>query len=44
MSDLEVKQTEVGLLNKNSCLAPALGIEKIHNCKDMIVVTLCCAA
>jgi hypothetical protein len=34
---------EAGLLNKSSCLAPALGVTKFIIVGDMILVTLCCA-
>ncbi len=34
---------EVSLLNKISCLAPALGVTKIKLVIDIILVTLCCA-
>jgi len=35
--------SEVGLLNKSSCLAPALGMTKFINVTNMILVKLCCA-
>jgi hypothetical protein len=35
---------EANSLNKSSCLAPALGVTKFINVRDMIWVTLCCAA
>jgi hypothetical protein len=34
---------EVGLLNKSSCLAPALCVTKFMIVRDMILVSLCCA-
>jgi hypothetical protein len=34
--------SEVGLLNKSSCLAPALGVTKFPFAKDMILFALCC--
>jgi hypothetical protein len=34
---------EAGLLNKGSCLAPALGVTKFVIVTDMIWVTLCYA-
>jgi hypothetical protein len=33
-----------GSLNKSSCLARTLGVTKFINMRDMILVTLCCAA
>ncbi len=41
-SDLDVQQTHLSLLNKSSCLAPALSVTKLTNVRDMILVTLCC--
>jgi len=38
------KHTVAGLLNKSSCLAPALGVTKLIIVLDMILVTLCCAS
>jgi hypothetical protein len=35
--------SEAGLLNKSSCLAPALGVTKFIITTDIILVTLCCA-
>jgi len=35
--------SEAGLLNKNSFLAPTLGIIKLVVVKGIILVTLCCA-
>ncbi len=35
--------SEAGLLNKSSYLAPALGVTKFKNVRDMIWVTLRCA-
>jgi hypothetical protein len=35
---------EAGLLNKSSCLAPALGGTKIPFANDMILGTFCCAS
>ena len=35
--------SEVGLLNKSSCLAPTLGVNKFIIVTDVILVTLCCA-
>ncbi len=35
--------SEVGLLNKSSGLARALGVTKFINMRDMNLVTLCCA-
>ncbi len=32
-----------GSLNKNSCLAPALGVTKFTTARYMSLVTLCCA-
>jgi hypothetical protein len=32
--------SEASLLNKNSCLAPALGVAKFIIIKDMILITL----
>jgi hypothetical protein len=37
------QQPEVGLLNKSSCLAAALGVTKFIIVKAMNSVTLCCA-
>ncbi len=34
---------EVGLLDKSSCLVPALGVTKFIIARVMILVTLCCA-
>ncbi len=34
---------EAGLLNKSSCLAPALGATMFVDVRDMILATLCCA-
>jgi hypothetical protein len=34
--------SEANLLNKSSCLAPALGVTNLTNAEDMILVTLCC--
>jgi hypothetical protein len=39
----DAQQTEAGLLNKSSCLAPALDVIKFIIDTDMIWVTLCCA-
>ncbi len=33
-----------GSLNKSSCLAQTLGVTKFVKMRDMILVTLCCAA
>jgi uncharacterized membrane protein len=33
-----------GLLNKGSCLARVFGLTKFIKIRDMILVTLCCAA
>ena len=33
---------EADLLNKRSCLAPALGVTKFTNVRDILLVTLCC--
>ncbi len=38
-----VKRSEAGLLNKSSCLAPALGVINFIIVTGMIWVTLCCA-
>jgi hypothetical protein len=38
------KTSEAGLLNKSSCLAPALGVAKVTIVIAMILATLCCAA
>ncbi len=35
--------TGASLLNKSSCLTPALGVAKFITDKDMILVTLFCA-
>ncbi len=35
---------EAGLLNKSLCFAPTLGVTKFIIVKDIISVTLCCAA
>ena len=37
------RKAEAGLLNKSSCLAPALGVTKFILVGDMILVTLCCS-
>ncbi len=37
-------KSETGLLNKSSCLAPALGVTKFIIIKDMSLVSLCSAA
>ncbi len=37
------KESEAGLLDRNSCLAPALGVTKFTIARVMILVTLCCA-
>jgi hypothetical protein len=34
---------ETALLNKGSCLARALGVTKLKNIREMILVILCCA-
>ncbi len=39
----QYKESEAGLLNKSSCLAPALGVTKFIIVINMILVTLCCA-
>ncbi len=39
----QVQTPEAGLLNKSSCLAPALGLTNFLTEIDMILVTLCCA-
>ncbi len=36
-------EAKAGLLNKSSCLAPALGVTKFIIVTDMVLVTLCCA-
>jgi hypothetical protein len=36
--------TKASLLNKSSCVAPTLGVSTFIIVKDMILVTLCCAA
>ncbi len=43
---LSVTTLKLGLdfLNKCSCSARALGVTKFTNVRDMILVTLCCAA
>jgi hypothetical protein len=33
--------SEAGLLNKSSCLAPALGVTKFIFAKDIVLITLC---
>ncbi len=38
----QLDETEVGLSNKGSCLAPALGVTKFIIVKDVSLVTLCC--
>ncbi len=38
----QLDETEVGLLNNGSCLAPALGMTKFIIVKDVSLVTLCC--
>jgi hypothetical protein len=35
---------EAGLLNKSSCLTPALVVAELITVVDIILVTLCCAA
>jgi hypothetical protein len=41
--NLVTTYAEAGLLNKSSCLAPALGVTKIMIVADFILVTLCSA-
>ncbi len=38
------RSPDAGLLNKSSCLAPALGVTKLTNAGGMILVTLFFAA
>ena len=40
----ELASGKVDLLNRSSCLAPALGVTKFMIVIDMILVTLCCNA
>jgi len=37
------KKAGLGLLNKSSSLAAALGVAELTNVRDRILVTLCCA-
>jgi hypothetical protein len=37
-------KSEAGLLNKSSCLAPAIGVTKFIIIKDMSLFSLCSAA
>ncbi len=43
MFNKPTSQAVAGLLNKSSCLAPALGVTKFMIAIDMILVTLYCA-
>ncbi len=41
--ELDLQSPGSSLLNKSSCVAPALGVTKFMNMRDTILVTLCCA-
>jgi hypothetical protein len=43
-SDSDFQQTEGGLLNKSSSLAPALGVANFLIVIAMSLITLCCVA